>query len=57
MTLEYSIEVYKDHAIVRGSLTAAILIALVTLCKEEGFKYMQNIGDGTQGFKFVKGDS
>jgi hypothetical protein len=35
--LKYSIEVYKDHAIIRGCLTSNVLTLLIKLCKEEGF--------------------
>lgn len=52
--LIYSMEVYEDHAIIRGWLTSEMLILLVKFCKKEGFIYMTNIGDGTQGFKLVR---
>ena len=50
----YSIEVYDDCAIIRGWLTAKVLTLLIRLCCKEGFTHMDNIGDGTQGFKLVK---
>jgi len=49
----YSISVFDDHAIIRGSLTSDILILLVELCKNEGFTHITNISDGTQGFKLI----
>ena len=52
----YSIEVYEDHAIIRGWLTTEILTLLIGLCKKEGFTHMTNVGDGTQGFKLVRNE-
>jgi hypothetical protein len=51
--LKYSIEVYKDHAIIRGCLTSNVLTLLIKLCKEEGFTHMQSFEGG---FKLVSYD-
>ncbi len=48
---EFSITVYKDHAIIMGFLTADILSMLIELCKEYGFIHMISIENG---FKLVK---
>jgi len=50
----YSIEVFKDFAIIKGCLTSDILQVLVKLCKKEGFTHL-TMHDG-QGFKLVKKD-
>lgn len=50
----YSISVYKDHAIIKGWLTFDILTLLIRLCKKEGFTHMVP-HDGI-GFKLVKNE-
>lgn len=49
----YSIEVYKDYAIIRGLITSEILMVLVRLCKKEGFTHMTH-NDNEPGFKLVR---
>ncbi len=51
--LQYSIEVYDDHAIINGWLTTDILKLLVRLCGKHGFTHLTN-NDGKPGFKLVK---
>lgn len=51
MNYEYSLEVYKDHAIVRGFLNSKVLTLLIRLCKQEGFTHMQSFEGG---FKLVR---
>ena len=51
---KYSIEVYEDHAIIKGWLSSDVLCLLVNLCKEEGFTHLTQIDDGSRGFKLVK---
>ena len=48
---KFSLEVYDDHAIIRGWLTSDILVLLTRLCKKYGFKYLASC-DG--GFKLTK---
>jgi hypothetical protein len=52
---EYSIEVYKDYAIIKGWLTPDILMVLVRLCKKHGFTHLTSNHDG-KGFKLVRKD-
>jgi hypothetical protein len=49
---EYSIEVYKDHAIIKGWLTSDILKLLINLCKKHGFTHLVPNDGG--GFKLVR---
>jgi hypothetical protein len=51
--LEYSIEVYKDHAIIKGWLSTDVLKLIFNLCKKEGFTHMTS-NENQQGFKLVK---
>jgi len=51
---KYSLEVYEDHAIIRGWLSSDTLILLTKLCKKEGFTHLTICDDGTQGFKLIK---
>lgn len=51
---KYSLEVYEDHAIIRGNLTSQMLVLLIKLCKEEGFTHITHADDGKQGFKLVR---
>ncbi len=51
---KYSIEVYEDHAIIRGWVTSDILTQLIRLFKKEGFKHITSTEDGTPGFKLVR---
>jgi len=48
---EFSITVYKDHAIIMGFLTADILSVLIELCEKTGFTHMIFIENG---FKLVR---
>ena len=47
----YSLEVYDDHAIIKGWLTSDMIKVLLKLCNKEGFKYFSPF---TGGFKLVK---
>lgn len=49
--MKYSIEVYEDHALIKGWLTMSMLKVLMRLCKEEGFTYLTQC---EQGFKLIK---
>lgn len=51
---KYVIEVYEDHAIIRGGLTSEVLAALITISKQEGYTYLVVNCDGSGGFKLVK---
>lgn len=51
--LEYSIEVYDDHAVIYGLLSADILKILIRLCEKHGFTHL-TLNDGNTGFKLVK---
>ena len=53
--LKFSIEVYEDHAIIYGMLTADILTLLIRLCKKYGYTHLAPNGDN-QGFKLVKNE-
>jgi hypothetical protein len=50
--MKYSIEVYEDHAIIRGPLSADVLLLLTRLCKKEGFTHMT--GYGENAFKLFR---
>lgn len=49
---KYSLEVYTDHAIIKGWLTSDMLTVLIRLCKKEGFKGL--IPHDGAGFKLIK---
>lgn len=49
---QYSIEVYEDHAIIKGWLSSDVLTTLVRLCEKEGFTHIVS-NDGV-GFKLVR---
>ncbi len=51
-TPRYSLEVYDDHAIIKGWLTSDMLTVLIKLCKKEGFKGL--VHNEGEGFKLVK---
>lgn len=51
--MKYRIEVYEDHAILKGSLSAETLLLLVELCKNEGFTHLTHTDDHS-GFKLIK---
>lgn len=48
---KYSLEVYDDHAIIKGWLTSDMLTVLIKLCRKEGFKRLVS---GNGGFKLIK---
>lgn len=50
--LKYSLEVYEDHALIKGWLDSNMLTLLVKVCKKHGFTHLAQNGDG--GFKLVK---
>ena len=50
---KYIIEVYEDHAIISGWLSADMLKTLVKLCKKEGFTHLVP-NEGKPGFKVVR---
>ena len=50
---KYSIQVYEDHAIIRGWISSDILTLLMKLSKKEGFDYITSNPDG-MGFKMVR---
>ena len=51
--MEYSIEVFDDYAVIKGSISSDVLNFLLKLCEDEGFKYMvPNYQD--VGFRLVK---
>ncbi len=37
--LKFSVEVYEDFAIVKGTITSEMLMLIIRLCKKEGFTY------------------
>lgn len=47
----FSIEVYGDHALIKGWLTTRVLKMVTKLCREEGFTHM-TMEEG--GFKLVR---
>ena len=51
---KYSIEVYEDHALIRGKLLASVFTLLVSLCRDEGFTHIISLDKGGLGFKLVK---
>ncbi len=51
---KYSIEVFEEHAIIRGSLPTDVLMLFIDLCRKEGFTYLTHMDDGELGFKLVK---
>lgn len=53
-TLKYSIEVYEDHAIIRGWMKTDIFSLLLRFSRKEGFTHITALDDGSEGFKLVK---
>lgn len=51
---KYVIEVYEDHAVIRGWLSCEVLVALTAISKKEGFTHLVRNDDGSGGFKLVK---
>lgn len=49
----YSLEIYKDHALISGWLTTDMLTVLIRLCKKHGFTHLCMQSD-QEGFKLVK---
>lgn len=48
---KYSLEVFEDHAIIKGWITSEMLNVLIKLCRKEGFKFLAPYEGG---FKLVK---
>lgn len=44
--IEFSLEVYEDHAIIRGLLTSDELTLLIKFCGVCGFKYISSCDSG-----------
>lgn len=55
-TPKFSLEVFEDHAMIRGWLDVKTLDVLFKLCKWYGFTHLTQTDDGQQGFKLVKKD-
>ena len=52
----YSIEVYEEEAIIKGSLSYEILSLLLKICKKEGFHFLA-LSHDDKGFKLVRDDN
>jgi hypothetical protein len=51
---KYSIQVFEDHALITGFLSADILKLIISLCQKEGFTHLSFSDVGQQGFKLIK---
>lgn len=52
--LQYSLEVYEDHALISGPIAFDVLAILMKFCKVEGFTHLTVRPDGKPGFMLVK---
>jgi hypothetical protein len=53
---KYSLEVFEDHAVIKGIIPTPIMLLLIRICNEEGFNKVTSPDDGSKGFKFIKGN-
>lgn len=53
---KFSIEVFEDHAMIKGWIESKTLVLLLKLCKWYGFTHLIPTDDGQQGFKLVRKD-
>jgi hypothetical protein len=52
--LQYSLEMYEDHALISGAIACDVLDILIKFCKLEGFTHLTIRPDGKPGFMLVK---
>jgi hypothetical protein len=54
MKPKFTLEVYEDHAIIRGKLKPFMLLELVKIFHREGFLLLTSIDDSATCFKLSK---
>lgn len=51
---EFSLEVYKDCAIIKGWIDVDAFQLLVQVCRDHGFTHLKPMENGGRGFKLIK---
>ena len=51
---QYSLEIYENHAIIRGTLNVEIYVKILEFCSQMGFRRVRKTDDGSEGIKLVR---
>jgi hypothetical protein len=50
----YSLEIYENHAIIKGTLGVDIYVKILGFCSQMGFRRVRKTDDGSEGIKLVR---